>query len=120
MYHIPVLLNETVEALAIKPNGIYVDCTFGGGGHSAAILDKLGKDGRLYGFDQDIDAYKNTLPDSRFTFVRGNFKYISNFLKYHGESKVDGILADLGVSSHHFDEAERGFHIVSMGLLICV
>ncbi|KGN77530.1 16S rRNA methyltransferase [Porphyromonadaceae bacterium COT-184 OH4590] len=109
MYHIPVLLNETVEALAIKPNGIYVDCTFGGGGHSAAILDKLGKDGRLYGFDQDIDAYKNTLPDSRFTFVRGNFKYISNFLKYHGESKVDGILADLGVSSHHFDEAERGF-----------
>ncbi len=109
MYHIPVLLNETIEALAIKPDGVYVDCTFGGGGHSKSILDKLGKDGRLYGFDQDIDAYKNALLDSRFTFVRSNFKHIANFLKYHGESKVDGILADLGVSSHHFDEAERGF-----------
>ena len=109
MYHVPVLLEESIECLRIKPDGVYVDCTFGGGGHSRAILARLGNKGRLYGFDQDREAYRNTTDDERFTFVRGNFKYISNFLKYYGEDKADGILADLGVSSHHFDEAERGF-----------
>jgi len=109
MYHVPVLLEESIECLRIKPDGVYVDCTFGGGGHSRAILARLGNKGRLYGFDQDREAYRNTTDDERFTFVRGNFKYISNFLRYYGEDKVDGILADLGVSSHHFDEAERGF-----------
>lgn len=109
MYHVPVLLEESIECLRIKPDGVYVDCTFGGGGHSRAILARLGNNGRLYGFDQDREAYRNTTDDERFTFVRGNFKYISNFLRYYGEDKVDGILADLGVSSHHFDEAERGF-----------
>ena len=109
MYHVPVLLEESIECLRIKPDGVYVDCTFGGGGHSRAILARLGKKGKLYGFDQDREAYRNTTDDERFTFVRGNFKYISNFLRYYGEDKVDGILADLGVSSHHFDEAERGF-----------
>ena len=108
MYHVPVLLEESIECLRIKPDGVYVDCTFGGGGHSRAILARLGNKGRLYGFDQDREAYRNTTDDERFTFVRGNFKYISNFLRYYGEDKVDGILADLGVSSHHFDEAERG------------
>ena len=109
MYHVPVLLEESIECLRIKPDGVYVDCTFGGGGHSRAILARLGNKGRLYGFDQDREAYRNTTDDERFTFVRGNFKYIANFLRYYGEDKVDGILADLGVSSHHFDEAERGF-----------
>ena len=109
MYHVPVLLEESIECLRIKPDGVYVDCTFGGGGHSRAILARLGNKGRLYGFDQDRETYRNTTDDERFTFVRGNFKYISNFLRYYGEDKVDGILADLGVSSHHFDEAERGF-----------
>ena len=109
MYHVPVLLEESIECLRIKPDGVYVDCTFGGGGHSRAILARLGKKGKLYGFDQDREAYRNTTDDERFTFVRGNFKYISNFLRYYGEDKADGILADLGVSSHHFDEAERGF-----------
>ena len=109
MYHVPVLLEESIECLRIKPDGVYVDCTFGGGGHSRAILARLGNKGRLYGFDQDREAYRNTTDDERFTFVRGNFKYISNCLRYYGEDKVDGILADLGVSSHHFDEAERGF-----------
>lgn len=109
MYHVPVLLEESIECLRIKPDGVYVDCTFGGGGHSRAILARLGNKGKLYGFDQDREAYRNTTDDERFTFVRGNFKYISNFLRYYGEYKVDGILADLGVSSHHFDEAERGF-----------
>lgn len=109
MYHVPVLLEASIECLRIKPDGVYVDCTFGGGGHSRAILARLGNKGRLYGFDQDREAYRNTTDDERFTFVRGNFKYISNFLRYYGEDKVDGILADLGVSSHHFDEAERGF-----------
>lgn len=109
MYHVPVLLEESIECLRIKPDGVYVDCTFGGGGHSRAILARLGNKGKLYGFDQDKEAYRNTTDDERFTFVRGNFKYISNFLRYYGEDKVDGILADLGVSSHHFDEAERGF-----------
>ena len=109
MYHIPVLLPESIEALAIKPDGIYVDCTFGGGGHSRAILDRLDHKGRLYGFDRDKDARENVPHDERFTFVRGNFKHIDNFLRYYGITHVDGIIADLGVSSHHFDEAERGF-----------
>ena len=109
MYHIPVLLPESIEALAIKPDGIYVDCTFGGGGHSRAILDRLDHKGRLYGFDRDKDARENVPHDERFTFVGGNFKHIGNFLRYYGITHVDGIIADLGVSSHHFDEAERGF-----------
>ena len=108
-YHIPALLTETIEGLNIKPDGIYVDVTFGGGGHSREILMHLGAKGRLFGFDQDEDALQNVIDDERFTFVRSNFRYLSNFLKYHGVEKVDGILADLGVSFHHFDEAERGF-----------
>lgn len=108
-YHIPALLTETIEGLNIKPDGVYVDVTFGGGGHSREILKSLGESGRLYGFDQDEDALQNTIDDERFTFVRSNFRYLSNFLKYYGVEKVDGILADLGVSFHHFDEAERGF-----------
>ena len=109
MYHVPVLLNETLDGLNIKPNGVYVDVTFGGGGHSRAILERLGKGGRLFGFDQDEDAMKNALDDKRFTFVRSNFRYLTNFLRYHGIEQVDGILADLGVSSHHFDDETRGF-----------
>jgi 16S rRNA (cytosine1402-N4)-methyltransferase len=108
-YHVPALLNQTIEGLAIKPDGIYVDVTFGGGGHSKEILNHLGPKGKLFGFDQDLDAIENIIEDKRFTFVRSNFRYLINFLKYHGVEKVDGILADLGVSSHHFDEAERGF-----------
>jgi 16S rRNA (cytosine1402-N4)-methyltransferase len=108
-YHIPALLNETIEGLSIKPDGVYVDVTFGGGGHSREILKFLGKNGKLLGFDQDEDAVKNALDDTRFIFVRSNFQYLKNFLKYHNIEKVDGILADLGVSSHHFDEADRGF-----------
>ena len=107
--HVPALLTEALEPLDIKPGGIYIDATFGGGGHSKAILERLGPDGHLYGFDQDIDAFRNAIPDSRFTFVRSNFRYIPNFLRFYGVKKVDGILADLGVSSHHFDEAGRGF-----------
>lgn len=108
-YHIPALLDETLEGLAIKPEGTYVDVTFGGGGHSKAILSRLGKNGRLIAFDQDEDVLANVPDDVRFTFVRSNFRYLKNFLRYHGVEQVDGILADLGVSSHHFDEAERGF-----------
>jgi len=108
-YHIPALLNETIEGLNIKPDGVYVDVTFGGGGHSREILTRLGKNGKLIGFDQDEDALKNVLDDPRFIFVRSNFQYLKNFLRYHNIEKVDGILADLGVSSHHFDEADRGF-----------
>lgn len=108
-YHVPVMLDETIEALNINPDGIYVDVTFGGGGHSRAILDRLSSKGRLISFDQDIDAIKNAFSDDRFTFVRSNFRYIKNFLKYLGIDKVDGILADLGVSSHHFDDDSRGF-----------
>jgi 16S rRNA (cytosine1402-N4)-methyltransferase len=108
-YHIPALLNETIEGLNIKPDGIYVDVTFGGGGHSREILSRLGKKGKLLGFDQDEEAIKNKIDDPRFIFVRSNFRYLKNFLRYHNIEKVDGILADLGVSSHHFDEAERGF-----------
>jgi len=108
-YHIPALLHETVDGLDIKPDGIYVDVTFGGGGHSKEILNRLGAKGRLFGFDQDLDAVKNAVDDKRFTFVRSNFRFLKNFLRYHNVEKVDGVLADLGVSSHHFDEAERGF-----------
>ncbi len=109
IYHIPALLNETIDGLNIKPDGIYVDVTFGGGGHSREILERLGKNGKLLGFDQDQDAVKNVLDDKRFIFVRSNFRYLKNFLRYHNIEKVDGILGDLGVSSHHFDEADRGF-----------
>lgn len=109
MYHTPVMLNETLEGLRIKPDGVYVDVTFGGGGHSRAILERLGEGGRLLGFDQDLDAAQNALDDARFTFVRSNFRYLSNFLRYHNIEKVDGILADLGVSSHHLDDETRGF-----------
>jgi 16S rRNA (cytosine1402-N4)-methyltransferase len=109
VYHTPALLNETIEGLNIKPDGIYVDVTFGGGGHSREILTKLNQKGKLLGFDQDEDAVKNAFDDPRFIFVRSNFSYLKNFLRYHNIHKVDGILADLGVSSHHFDEADRGF-----------
>lgn len=109
VYHTPALLYPCMEGLSINPSGIYVDVTFGGGGHSREILSRLGEDGHLYGFDQDLDAMQNIIDDSRFTFVRSNFKYISNFMEYHGVEKVDGILADLGVSFHHFDESDRGF-----------
>ena len=109
IYHTPALLNETIDGLNIKPESVYVDVTFGGGGHSKEILKKLGTKGKLVGFDQDEDAVKNAIDDSRFIFVRSNFQYLKNFLRYHDIEKVDGILADLGVSSHHFDEAERGF-----------
>lgn len=108
-YHNPVLLHETVDGLNIKPDGIYVDVTFGGGGHSKEILRRLGPDGKLFGFDQDEDAWNNTLPDERFTLVQENFRYIKRFLRFHGVKSVDGILADLGVSSHQFDVPERGF-----------
>ncbi len=109
VYHIPALLRESIEGLAVKSNGIYVDATFGGGGHSRAILERLGEGGRLLGLDQDMDAWQNRLDDSRFTFAHANFAYIKNFLRYYGILKVDGILADLGVSFHHFDAVDRGF-----------
>jgi len=109
VYHIPALLNECMEGLDIKPNGTYVDVTFGGGGHSRAIMERLGADGHLYGLDQDMDAYQNRLHDDRFTFVHSNFAYIKNFMRFYGVDGVDGILADLGVSFHHFDDSERGF-----------
>ena len=109
VYHIPALLNESIDGLAIKPDGAYVDVTFGGGGHSRAILSQLGPGGRLLGMDQDMDAWANRLADDRFTFVHGNFAYLKNFLRYYGLRHVDGILADLGVSFHHFDDVERGF-----------
>ncbi len=109
MYHVPVMLEECLQGLDIKPNGIYVDLTFGGGGHSRAILDRLGSEGHLFSFDQDLDALKNAFDDKRFTFVRSNFCYLYNFLRYYGVEKVDGVLADLGVSSHHLDDDARGF-----------
>lgn len=108
-YHIPVLFEETMEALQVKPNGVYVDCTFGGGGHSRGMLDKLGQEGKLIAFDQDADAAENIPKDDRVVFVQNNFRHIRRFLRLHGLLQVDGILADLGVSSHQFDEAERGF-----------
>ena len=109
VYHIPALLNESIEGLALKPDGNYVDATFGGGGHSRAILSHLGPKGRLVGMDQDMDARRNSLDDDRFTFVHGNFAYLKNFLRYYGINGVDGIIADLGVSFHHFDDVDRGF-----------
>ncbi len=108
-YHNPVLLHPTVDGLAIKANGIYVDVTFGGGGHSKAMLEQLGPEGKLFAFDQDEDALANALPDERFTLIHENFRYIKRFLRFHNIKSVDGILADLGVSSHQFDVAERGF-----------
>lgn len=108
-YHIPALLTETVDGLNVKPDGVYVDVTFGGGGHSREIMRRLGKKGKLVSFDQDLDAYANRIDDPRFVFVRSNFRYLKNFLRYHGIEKVDGVLADLGVSFHHFDVASRGF-----------
>ena len=108
-YHVPVLLHESVDGLEILPEGIYVDVTFGGGGHSKEILSRLGSKGHLYSFDQDADAERNIMADSRFTFVRSNFRYLSNWMQYYGVEQIDGLLADLGVSSHHFDDESRGF-----------
>jgi 16S rRNA (cytosine1402-N4)-methyltransferase len=108
-YHNPVLLKETVDGLNCNPDGVYVDVTFGGGGHSKEILSRLGPNGKLLAFDQDEDAWENALPDERFTLIKENFRYIKRFLRFHGIKQVDGILADLGVSSHQFDVPERGF-----------
>lgn len=117
-YHVPVMLQESLEGLQIKPSGTYVDVTFGGGGHSRGILSNLGTDGSLYGFDQDADAEQNIPDDDRFVFVRSNFRYLYNFMRYHGVAgEVDGLLADLGVSSHHFDDQERGFSFRFEGAL---
>ena len=109
VYHIPALLTECIDGLNISPNGTYIDVTFGGGGHSRGIIDRLGAEGKLFSFDQDSDAEKNIIDDKRFTFVKSNFRFLKNFMKYHNIEQVDGIIADLGVSFHHFDEAERGF-----------
>lgn len=109
VYHIPVLLNESIEGMNLHADGIYADMTFGGGGHSKEILRRMGEDCHLYSFDQDEDAEKNIVDDKRFTFVRSNFRYLRNFMRYYGVEQLDGILADLGVSSHHFDDSERGF-----------
>lgn len=109
MYHNPVLLKESVDGLAMKENGVYVDVTFGGGGHSKEILKRLGEEGKLLAFDQDEEALNNEIDDPRFTLINENFRYIKQFLKFYGIRKVDGILADFGVSSHQFDKAERGF-----------
>lgn len=114
VYHIPAMLRETIEGLNIQPDGTYVDVTFGGGGHSRAIMGELGQTGRLFSFDQDIDAYRNAQSDAltedpRWQFVHSNFRYLRNFMDYYGVEQIDGLLADLGVSFHHFDEAERGF-----------
>lgn len=108
-YHVPVLLKESVGGLDIKPDGVYVDVTFGGGGHSREILSRLGTQGHLYSFDQDEDAEQNIVSDERFTFVRSNFRYLKNWMRYYGVEEIDGLLADLGVSSHHFDDETRGF-----------
>lgn len=108
-YHVPVLLHESIDGLAIKPDGIYVDVTFGGGGHSREILRQLGPNGHLFSFDQDADAEKNIVDDDRFTFVHSNFRWLANWMRYYDIEHIDGLLADLGVSSHHFDDAERGF-----------
>ena len=117
IYHIPALLNQTIEALNITPYGTYVDATFGGGGHSRAILDSLGDGGHLYSFDQDEDAVRRAFSDPRFTMVYGNFRFLQNFLKYYRVDSVDGILGDLGVSFHHFDDSSRGFSFRSNGKL---
>ncbi len=116
-FHNPVLLNEAIQGLKISPNGVYVDATFGGGGHSKSILEMLNKEGRLLSFDQDEDAYENKINDSRFKFISANFNHLSQYLKYYGVESVDGVLADFGVSSHHFDTASRGFSIRKKGRL---
>ena len=108
-YHIPALLPECMDALDIRPDGIYVDATYGGGGHSRAIVERLDSRGHLYSFDQDDEAVARAMTDPRFTIVYGNFRYLKNFMRYYGVDKVDGILADLGVSFHHFDDSDRGF-----------
>lgn len=109
-YHIPVLLSESVAGLVVNESGVYVDATFGGGGHSREILSKLSPEGRLFSFDQDADAERNCpTDDARFTFVRSNFRYLTNWMRYHGVEQLDGVMADLGVSSHHFDDETRGF-----------
>ncbi len=108
-YHVPVLLTQSIDELITNPNGVYVDATFGGGCHSKEILSRLGKDGELYSFDQDADTMNNIVDDDRFTFVYSNFRYMRNFMRYYGHEQVDGILADLGVSWHHFDDESRGF-----------
>lgn len=108
-YHIPVMLHETVDGLDIKPDGLYADMTYGGGGHSKEIVSRLGQQGHLYGFDQDLDAMEGAIKDERFTFVRSNFRFLKNWMHYYGVDGLDGILADLGVSSHHLDAGERGF-----------
>lgn len=108
-YHKPVMLSETLEGLNIRPDGVYVDLTYGGGGHSREIIKQLNTEGHLYGFDQDLDAMAGAMSDERFTFVRSNFRFLKQWMKYYGIEAVDGILADLGVSSHHLDEGERGF-----------
>lgn len=110
-YHVPVLFHETIDALSIQPDGVYVDCTFGGGGHSKGILDKLGPNGKLVAFDQDADAQQNIQNEPRLLFVPQNFRHLQRFLRLHGIAQVDGVLADLGVSSHQFNEGERGFSI---------
>ena len=109
VYHIPALLDACMAGLAVQPDGTYVDVTFGGGGHSQAILERLGDKGRLYAFDQDEDACVNRIEDNRFTFVRSNFRFLKNFMRYYDVDSIDGLLADLGVSFHHFDASERGF-----------
>lgn len=117
VYHIPALLPQVIQGLDIKPDGCYVDATFGGGGHSREILARLDGNGHLYSFDQDVDARANAFDDPRFTFVYGNFRFLRNFLRYYGVDGVDGILADLGVSFHHFDDADRGFSFRGNGPL---
>jgi len=110
-YHRPVLLKESIDGLAVKADGVYVDVTFGGGGHSRELLSRLGDNGRLFSFDQDEDAAKNAFDDKRFTFVRSNFRYLRNWMRYYQVEAIDGLIADLGVSSHHFDDIERGFSL---------
>ena len=117
VYHVPVLLGPSVDALKVKPDGIYLDLTFGGGGHSREILSRLGPAGRLIAFDRDIDAFINKPEDNRLLLIHGNFRFIDNFLRYYGIGSVDGIIADLGVSSHHFDTAGRGFTFQQEALL---
>ncbi|MCF0214570.1 MAG: 16S rRNA (cytosine(1402)-N(4))-methyltransferase RsmH [Muribaculaceae bacterium] len=116
-YHIPALLPQVLEALQMQPDGTYVDATYGGGGHSRAILAALGQDGHLYSFDRDEDAINQAVSDPRLTMIHGNFRYLANFLRFYGAGEVDGILADLGVSFHHFDDAERGFSFRADGPL---
>lgn len=117
VYHIPVLLKQSVDGLQVTPGGVYADMTFGGGGHSREILGRLGAEGHLYAFDQDADAERNALADGRFTFVRSNFRYLRNWMRYYGVEQLDGLIADLGVSSHHFDAPERGFSFRFDGVL---